>query len=58
MARGYAEARKRGLIDSRAGTGTFIRGTSPAVPLRGGGGAEKTMNLPPEPQAAGQLDRM
>jgi hypothetical protein len=54
VARGYAEARKRGLIDSRAGTGTFIRGTSPAVPLRGGGGAEMTMNLPPEPQAAGR----
>ena len=58
VARGYAEARKRGLIDSRAGTGTFIRGTSPAVPLRGGGGAEMTMNLPPEPQDAGLLDRM
>ncbi|MGJ7487680.1 PLP-dependent aminotransferase family protein [Variovorax sp. LT2P21] len=58
VARGYAEARKRGLIDSRAGTGTFIRGTSPAVPLRGGGGAEMTMNLPPEPQDTGLLDRM
>ncbi|RZI92363.1 MAG: GntR family transcriptional regulator, partial [Variovorax sp.] len=58
VARGYAEARKRGLIDSRAGSGTFIRGTSPAVPLRGGGGAEMTMNLPPEPQDAALLDRM
>ena len=28
VARGYAEARKRGLIDSRAGTGTFVRGRS------------------------------
>lgn len=58
VARGYAEARKRGLIDSRAGTGTFIRGSSPAVPLRGGGGAEMTMNLPPEPQDAALLERM
>ncbi len=58
VARGYAEARKRGLIDSRAGTGTFIRGTSPAVPLRGGSGAEMTMNLPPEPQDAALLERM
>lgn len=58
VARGYAEARKRGLIDSRAGTGTFIRGSSPAVPLRGGGGAEMTMNLPPEPQDVALLERM
>ena len=58
VARGYAEARKRGLIDSRAGTGTFIRGSSPSLPLRGGGGAEMTMNLPPEPQDAALIERM
>lgn len=58
VARGYAEARKRGLIDSRSGTGTFIRGSSPSLPLRGGGGAEMTMNLPPEPQDAALLERM
>lgn len=58
VARGYAEARKRGLIDSRAGMGTFVRGSSPAVPLRGGGGAEMTMNLPPEPQDAALLERL
>lgn len=58
VARGYAEARKRGLIDSRSGTGTFIRGSSPSLPLRGGSGAEMTMNLPPEPQDAALLDRM
>lgn len=58
VARGYAEARKRGLIDSRAGTGTFIRGSSPAVPLRGGSGAEMTMNLPPEPQDPALTERM
>ena len=58
VARGYAEARKRGLIDSRSGSGTFIRGVSPSLPLRGGGGAEMTMNLPPEPQDAALIERM
>lgn len=50
VARGYAEARKRGLIDSRAGMGSFVRGSSPGIALRGGSAAEMTMNLPPEPQ--------
>ena len=50
VARAYAEARKRGLIHSRPGMGTFVRGSAPALPLRGGSGAEMTMNLPPEPQ--------
>jgi DNA-binding transcriptional MocR family regulator len=58
VARGYAEARKRGLIDSRSGSGTYIRGGAPAVPLRGGSGAEMTMNLPPEPQDAALVERM
>lgn len=49
VARAFAEARKRGLIDSRAGTGSFVRGRSPTLPLRNGTGAEMTMNLPPEP---------
>jgi DNA-binding transcriptional MocR family regulator len=49
VARAYAEARKRGLIDSRTGAGSFVRGSSPALPLRAGTGAEMTMNLPPEP---------
>jgi len=42
VARAYAEARKRGLIDSHAGMGTFVRGRTPAR------SAEMTMNLPPE----------
>ncbi|HSI58566.1 MAG TPA: PLP-dependent aminotransferase family protein [Ideonella sp.] len=58
VARGYAEARKRGLIDSRAGTGTFVRGSSPTLPLRGGSGAEMTMNLPPEPQDPLLIERL
>ncbi|MEF7612445.1 PLP-dependent aminotransferase family protein [Aquincola sp. MAHUQ-54] len=58
VARAYAEARKRGLIDSRAGYGSFVRGKAPALPLRGGSGAEMTMNLPPEPSDAALLARM
>ncbi|WP_428421813.1 PLP-dependent aminotransferase family protein [Methylibium sp.] len=58
VARAYAEARKRGLIDSRPGTGSFVRGGSPALPLRGGSGAEMTMNLPPEPADPALLERL
>lgn len=53
VARAYAEARKRGLIDGSPGRGTYIRPANPATPLRTGGlggGVEMTMNLPPEPQ--------
>ncbi len=58
VARAYAEARKRGLIDSRPGMGTFVRGHVPALPLRGGSGAEMTMNMPPEPQEPALIARM
>jgi DNA-binding transcriptional MocR family regulator len=58
VARAYAEARKRGLIDSRAGTGTFVRGRHPALPLRGGSGAEMSMNLPPEPDDPALVARL
>ena len=47
--RGYAEARRRGLIDSRPGMGGFIRGKVPSVPLNGGSSYEMTMNSPIEP---------
>ena len=58
VARAYAEARKRGLIDSRPGMGTYVRGSAPALPLRGGSGAEMTMNMPPEPQDASLIERL
>lgn len=58
VARAYAEARKRGLIDSRVGSGSFVRGTSPSLPLRGGTSAEMTMNLPPEPADPALVARM
>ncbi len=49
--RGYAEAKRRGLIDSRPGTGSYIRGKVPAIPLSGGSSYEMTMNSPIEPGA-------
>jgi len=58
VARAYAEARKRGLIDSRPGYGSYVRGISPSLRLRGGSAAEMTMNLPPEPADAALLARM
>jgi DNA-binding transcriptional MocR family regulator len=50
VARAYNEAKKRGLILSRPGMGTFIKGGTRSIPLRGGSDYEMTMNLPPEPQ--------
>jgi DNA-binding transcriptional MocR family regulator len=47
-ARGYAEARRRGLVDSHPGSGTFVKGKSPAVQL-GRGGYDMTMNMTVEP---------
>lgn len=52
VTRGYAEAKRRGLIDSRPGLGSFIRGKVPAVPLTGGSSYEMTMNSPIEPGEA------
>ncbi len=48
VVRGFAEARDRGLIASRPGLGTYVRGSFIGLPLRAGTGAEMTMNLPPE----------
>jgi len=58
VARAYAEARRRGLIDSRAGTGSFVRGQDRSLPLRNGTGAEMTMNLPPEPADAALVAKL
>src|ERR1700677_4914373 len=49
VARAYAEAKKRGLLDSRAGSGTFVRGRTSTLPLSGGSSIEMTMNTPPDP---------
>ena len=51
VARGYAEAQRRGLIESRVGEGTFVAGT----PTPGSGprtrveAGDFSMNMPPEP---------
>jgi DNA-binding transcriptional MocR family regulator len=56
VARAYAEARKRGLLDARAGSGTFVRGRTQTLPIAGGGSVEMSMNMPPEPpQLAARL---
>ncbi|MDF7649682.1 PLP-dependent aminotransferase family protein [Pantoea sp. Acro-805] len=49
VTRGYAEAKRRGLIDSRPGLGSYIRGKVPSMPLSGGSSYEMTMNSPIEP---------
>lgn len=49
VTRGYAEARRRGLIDSRPGLGSFIRNkvlSAPTLPISS---YEMTMNAPIEP---------
>ena len=61
VARGYAEARGRGLIDSQTGRGTFIRQQAAAMSTRSArtvGLIEMTMNLPPEPQDPVLLARL
>jgi len=61
VARGYVEAQKRGLVESRVGQGTFVRATArrrhgpvarhPEI-------VDLSMNLPPEPDDPELLDRM
>src|ERR1700690_1148970 len=61
VARGYVEARKRGLIESKVGQGTFVRGKprrrrgQPAPPPRP---VDLSMNLPPEPDDPELIERM
>ncbi len=61
VARGYVEAQKRGLVESRVGQGTFVRASArrrhgpmalhPEI-------VDLSMNLPPEPDDPELLDRM
>jgi DNA-binding transcriptional MocR family regulator len=61
VARGYVEAQKRGLVESRVGRGTFVHA---AARRRHGPMArhpeivDLSMNLPPEPDDPELLDRM
>lgn len=54
VSRAYNEAKRRGLIDSQAGSGTYIKGKTPAIKLRDGSSVAMTMNMPPEPMAIAQ----
>ncbi|SIS60517.1 DNA-binding transcriptional regulator, MocR family, contains an aminotransferase domain [Roseivivax lentus] len=61
VSRGYAEAQRRGLIDSHVGRGTFVA-QSPADTrqreFRRQADVDLTMNLPPEPDDPVLLARM
>ncbi|MDR7344697.1 DNA-binding transcriptional MocR family regulator [Pantoea alhagi] len=49
VTRGYAEARRRGLIDSRPGLGSFIRNKASSSAALTASSYEMTMNAPVEP---------
>lgn len=60
VARGYAEAQRRGLIASRPGLGTVVRDMVAADPVKRPMAAaliDMTMNMPPEPQDRALLQR-
>ncbi|WP_374545706.1 PLP-dependent aminotransferase family protein [Rhodoblastus sp.] len=65
VARGYAEARKRGLVSSTVGMGTFICARHPAEPAPRADDRpgrpdifDPSMNLPPEPTDPELIERM
>jgi DNA-binding transcriptional MocR family regulator len=60
VARAYVEAQRRGLIESRVGAGSFVRGEAAASPkpARRRDLVDLTMNLPPEPEDPVLLERM
>jgi len=66
VARGYVEAQKRGLVESRVGQGTFVTGLPrPAIRQARADGrpphveiVDLSMNLPPEPDDPALIERM
>jgi len=58
VARGYVEAQRRGLIESRVGQGTFVAGAPARAERAAPPIADLTMNLAPEPEDPALLDRM
>ncbi len=61
VARGYVEAKRRGLIESHVGRGTFVRASARRrhIPMaRHPEIVDLSMNLPPEPDDPELLDRM
>lgn len=65
VARGYAEAQQRGLIESRVGQGSFVRPAQTPPPALAPkirsqavvGMVDMTMNMPPEPGDPALLER-
>lgn len=60
-ARGYAEAQRRGLIDTRAGSGTYVREVIRSALVRRAAPTQlvdMTMNMPPEPGDLVLLQRL
>ena len=59
VARGYVEAQRRGLIESRVGQGTFVRRRDEAAPRPSRADTvDLSMNLPPEPNDHDLIERM
>ncbi len=58
VARGYVEARRRGLVESHVGQGTFVRGARVAEITTRPDAVDLSMNLPPEPSDVELLARM
>ena len=53
VSRGYAEARRRGLVVGHVGRGTYVRGGRPVAAARAQASlVDLTVNLPPEPSDA------
>lgn len=58
VTRGYAEARRLGLVDSAPGRGTTVRAPLPRRSARPVSPLEMTMNMPPEPRDPQLLQRL
>ena len=61
VARGYVEAQKRGLIESKVGQGTFVREKPRprrTQPMPAPRPVDFSMNLPPEPSDPDLIERM
>ncbi|WP_249120140.1 aminotransferase-like domain-containing protein [Plastoroseomonas hellenica] len=60
VARGYAEAQRRGLVEAVVGRGSYVRAPAPLErkPGRRRSAADFSMNLPPEPADPTLVERM
>jgi DNA-binding transcriptional MocR family regulator len=58
VTRGYAEARRLGLVDSAPGRGTTVRSALPRRSARPVSPLEMTMNMPPESRDPALLNRL